>query len=167
MASKCFFKPLVTVPLVPVITSIIIHFMFHTCIVRRDSAVGITTCYGRDGAWIESRGRWDFPHPSRLSLVSTHPPVEWVLGLFPRGKTAGVKERVELYCYFSFGPSWPVLGWTFNFLLSSLAYLPYVLRECVPHDSTKVLNLNVHILAWMCVCTSFLSFRCPVLLHIA
>ena len=44
--------------------------------------------------------------------------------VFPGGKAAGawrwpltpssakVKERVQLYLYYPFGPSWPVLGWT-------------------------------------------------------
>jgi len=43
----------------------------------RDSIVGITTRYGLEGPGIESQwwGR-DFPHPSRLALGSTQPPVE-------------------------------------------------------------------------------------------
>jgi hypothetical protein len=35
----------------------------------------------------------------------------------PSSSSAGVKERVELYLYFPAGPSWPVLGRTFQLLL--------------------------------------------------
>jgi hypothetical protein len=59
--------------------------------------------------------------------VQTGPGVhpQWVPGLFPRGKRPGrgadhppssteVEERVELYLYSPFGPSWPVLGRTLS-----------------------------------------------------
>ena len=56
----------------------------------RYSVVGTAISYGLDGPGIESRweGR-DFPHPSRLALVPTQPPIQWVPGLFPGGKAAG------------------------------------------------------------------------------
>jgi hypothetical protein len=48
--------------------------------VGRDSSVGIATRYGLDGLGIESQWGRDFQHPSRLALVSTQPPVQWVPG---------------------------------------------------------------------------------------
>jgi len=56
---------------------------------KLDSVVGITTRYGPDGPEIESRCMQGFPHPSRQPLVSTQPPVQWIPGLFPRGKVVG------------------------------------------------------------------------------
>jgi len=86
-----------------------------------DSSVGIATCYRLDGPGIEScRGGGQIfrTRPDR----PTQPPMQWVLGFFPRGKAAGawyyhpppssaeVKERVELYLYSPSGPSWSVIG---------------------------------------------------------
>jgi len=49
----------------------------------------------------------------------------------PTPSTAEVKERVELYRYSPFGPSWTVLGWTFP--------LPLFLMDCWPtHTSHPV-----------------------------
>jgi hypothetical protein len=89
-----------------------------------DSSVGIATRYGLDGPGIESRWGRDFPHPSRPVLEPTQPPIQRVPGKdlgvkrlgrgvdHPPPSSAEVKERVELYLYSPFGPSWPVLGWT-------------------------------------------------------
>jgi hypothetical protein len=84
--------------------------------------VGVATRYGLDGPGIESWWGRDFPHPSRLALGSTQPPIQWVPGLFPGVERPGhgvdhpppssaeVKETVELHLYSPSGPSWPVLG---------------------------------------------------------
>ena len=53
-----------------------------------DSAVGIATCYGLDGPGIESWCGRDLPHPSRLAVGSTQPPIQWVPSL-SWGKAAG------------------------------------------------------------------------------
>jgi len=47
-------------------------------VVGLDIAVGIATRYGLGGQGIESRWGRDIPHPSRLALGPTHPPIQWV-----------------------------------------------------------------------------------------
>ena len=54
------------------------------------SPVGIATRYGLDGPESECRCGRNFPHQSKPTLGPTQPPVQWVPGLFPGGKTAGV-----------------------------------------------------------------------------
>jgi len=67
-------------------------------------------------AGIESWWGRDFPHPSRLALRSTQPPIQWIVEKLGFGtdhsspSSANVKERVELYIYSPYGPLWPVLG---------------------------------------------------------
>jgi hypothetical protein len=51
------------------------------CLMGRDSSVGIAIRYGLDGPGIESRGGLYFPHPSRLDLGPTRPPIQWIPGL--------------------------------------------------------------------------------------
>jgi hypothetical protein len=50
-------------------------------IVGQDSSVDIATCYGLDGPGLKSRWGQDFPRPFRLTLGTTQPPIQWVLGL--------------------------------------------------------------------------------------
>ena len=68
--------------------------------VGRDSSVGIANGYGLEGQEIESWWWRDFPHPSRPAVGPTH----------PLPSSAEVKERLELFLYSPFGPSWPFLG---------------------------------------------------------
>jgi hypothetical protein len=87
----------------------------------RDSSVGIATRYGMEGPGIESRCGARFS-----SLVQTVPgahPASYTMGTgsFPGVKRPGrgvdhpppcraeFKERVELYLYSPYGPSWPDL----------------------------------------------------------
>ena len=53
-----------------------------------NSLAGIATRYRPDGQRIESRCG-SIPHPSRPALGPTQTPIEWVPGLFPRGKAPG------------------------------------------------------------------------------
>jgi len=100
-------------------------FHFTLCFLRmgRNSSVGITTRYGPDGPGIESRWGVRFS-----ALVQTGPgacPASYTMGTGsflgvkwcwpPTPSSAEVKERVELYLYSPYGPSWPVLG--VNFIL--------------------------------------------------
>jgi hypothetical protein len=87
----------------------------------RNSSVSIAILYGLDGPRITSGGG-DFPHLSRLAL-GAHP-ASYTMGTgsflgvkkpghgvdHPLPSSTEVKERVELYLYTPFGPSWPVLG---------------------------------------------------------
>ena len=62
----------------------------------------------------KSRWRWHFPHPSRPALgyrVSFPGVKRPEFGVnHPPAPSAEVKERVELYFYSAYVPSWPVLG---------------------------------------------------------
>jgi hypothetical protein len=80
--------------------------------------VCIATGCGLDGPGIESQWGRDFLHPfSPPSLLQNGYQVS-LLGVkrlgrgvdHPPSSSAEVSERVELYLYSLFGPSWPVLG---------------------------------------------------------
>ena len=97
-------------------------------IVGRDSSVGIATRYGLDGPGdrIPVGARFFRPRPDR----PWGPPSLLYNGyrVFYGSKAAGVwrwpstsssakvKERVKLYLYSPYGPSWPILRWTFSLL---------------------------------------------------
>jgi len=57
--------------------------------VPRNGSVSIATCYGLDSSGIEFRWGRDFPHQSRRPLDPTQPPIQWISGLFSRGKAGG------------------------------------------------------------------------------
>jgi hypothetical protein len=56
--------------------------------VGRDNSADTATLYGMDGPGIESWWGTDFPHQSRSTLGPLQPPLQWVMCLFPGGKTA-------------------------------------------------------------------------------
>jgi len=92
----------------------------------RHSSVGTANRYGLDGPAIKSRWKRGFPHPSRPAWRSTLPLLQWVTS-FSGGKAArmwrwpptlysvDVKERVGLYLFSHFEPSWHVLWRNFLF----------------------------------------------------
>jgi hypothetical protein len=57
--------------------------------VGRDIVVGVEIRYRLDGPGIDSHWRKDIPHLSIPDLGPTQPPIQWVSGLIPAGKTAG------------------------------------------------------------------------------
>ena len=59
--------------------------LLHRLIIRdQDSSVGIATNCGLDDAGFETR-----PHPSRLALMLTQPPIQWLTLLFRVVKRSG------------------------------------------------------------------------------
>ena len=57
--------------------------------VGRNAVVGAATRYGVDGPGIKSRWGRDFPYPSRPTLGSNQPLIQWVPSLISRVKAAG------------------------------------------------------------------------------
>jgi hypothetical protein len=100
-------------------------------LVGRDSSVSTAPPYGLDGPGTKSRWRRNFPNPSKLALRSNQPPIQQAASFFSPGvkrpghginhpppSSVEVKERVELYLYSPSGPSWPLLGRTFTFVIA-------------------------------------------------
>jgi len=97
-------------------------YTFRTNINGRDSSVGVAPRYRLDGPGIESRWRARFSAPVHTGSVAHPASCTMGTGSFPGVKQPGrvvghpplssaeVKERVELYLYSPFEPSWPVLG---------------------------------------------------------
>lgn len=56
---------------------------------NRDSVVNKVPHYGLDSPEIESQWGQDFQHPTTQEMGPTQPPLQWILGLFPRGEAAG------------------------------------------------------------------------------
>jgi hypothetical protein len=96
----------------------------------RDSSVDIAIRYGLDDPVIESRWGKIFntrPYrpwgsPSVLYVGSRVLPGVKAAGAWlwlPTSSSAWVKKTLELYLYSPSGPSWPVTGWTYLYLLLS------------------------------------------------
>jgi hypothetical protein len=97
--------------------------------VDRDSSVGIATHYGMDGPGLNpGMGKIFYTRPDR----SWGPPsllYNWYRSFpggnrpgrgddYPPTSSAEFKERVELYLYTPYGPSWPVLWRTLTFIFT-------------------------------------------------
>jgi hypothetical protein len=57
-----------------------VHFTLLCVFMGQDSSVGTVTHYGLDGPGIETWWGRDFPHPSRLALGPTQPPIQGAQG---------------------------------------------------------------------------------------
>ena len=58
----------------------------------RITVVSITKRYVLDSSGAEFQEGRDFPHTSITAVGPTQLPVQWVTGLFPRGKAAGTRH---------------------------------------------------------------------------
>jgi hypothetical protein len=108
--------------LVSVRTILLYIYIYIYIYMGRDSAVRIATRYGLDGPGIESRWGARFSAPIQTGPATHQASYTMGTGPFSGVKRPGrgvdhpplsraeVKERVELYLFSLFGPSWPVLG---------------------------------------------------------
>ena len=104
------------------------YYLSLTLSMGRGSSVGIATRYGLDGPGIESRWGARFSAPIQTGLVAYPASRTMGTGSFPGVKRPGRgaehsppsqslgHERVELYLYLPSGPSWSVIGRTFDFV---------------------------------------------------
>ena len=108
-------------------------FFFFQYGLNRVSSVGIATHYRLDDPGIASQWGRDFPHrpnplwdsPSLLYNGYRVSPGGKAAGAWrwlPPQSSAEVKERVEIYLYSLFGPSWPVI-FTFTCLLRTESFV--------------------------------------------
>jgi len=69
--------------------TILINSFGFTVLQEPGSSVGMATCYWLEGPGIDSRLGRDSAYLSKPALGPTHPPIQWVPGLFPGGKSSG------------------------------------------------------------------------------
>jgi len=98
----------------------------------RDSSVGVATRYGLGGPGSKSRWRRDFWRPSITALGPTSLLYNGYR-VFPGGKTAEVKGRVELYLYSISRPSWPVIARTLLLTLLFISSESSLNSMCTTH----------------------------------
>jgi hypothetical protein len=75
------------------VVSWLLYSQYKTCFKLaedRDGVGGVATRYGLNGPGIKSRGVRDFPYQSITALGPNQPLIQWVPGLFPGDKAAGV-----------------------------------------------------------------------------
>ena len=111
------------------------------------SSVGIATGYGLNAPRIEFQWRRDFPLPFTPDLGHTQRTVQRVpalspgvqrlgCGVAPPPTRAEIKERVEIYVYALFGPSWSILGWTLYL------HIMFVSQTCNENVKIKIYIKN-------------------------
>ena len=136
----------------------------------RDRSVGIATRYGLDGPGIESRCGARFSAPFQTGPGAHQASYTMGTGSFPGVKRPGrvvnhsppssaeVKERVELYLYSPFGPSWPVIGWPFTLLLLFLINsLKIIVLCCFNMWFLIIFYVFSFVVCYLCI---FLTFLC-------
>ena len=113
------------------------NYVHITCFVAWNSVVGLAT------SWTVRRsnpgGGRDIPHPSRLAVGPTQPPVQWLLVPFLRVHDRGVALSTHFHLAsrlksraFPLLPSWPsrqvIIGQLCILLPFCLAFFPYILN---------------------------------------